>query len=64
MHITLPLPSQELRVAGEVVLTNVPGNLRKRNLPIGMGIRFLGLSNEAERALTTYTAERGAQLLV
>ena len=43
VHITLPLPSQDLRVAGEVVLTNVPGNLRKRNLPIGMGIRFLGL---------------------
>ena len=64
VHVTLPLPGQDLRVAGEVVLTNVPGNLRKRNLPIGMGIRFLGLSNEAERALSTYTAERGAQLLV
>ena len=64
VHITLPLPSQDLRVAGEVVLTNVPGNLRKRNLPIGMGIRFLGLSGEAERALTGYTTERAHQLLV
>jgi hypothetical protein len=64
VHITLPLPSQELRVAGEVVLTNVPGNLRKRNLPIGMGVRFLGLSGEAERALTSYTTERSTQLLV
>ena len=64
VHITLPLPSQDLRVAGEVVLTNVPGNLRKRNLPIGMGIRFLGLSGEAERALMGYTSERAHQLLV
>ena len=64
VHVTLPLPGHDLRVAGEVVLTNVPGNLRKRNLPIGMGIRFLGLSQEAEHALTRYTTERSTQLLV
>jgi len=64
VHVTLPLPGQDLRVAGEVVLTNVPGNLRKRNLPIGMGVRFLGLSGEAERALMGYTTERADQLLV
>ena len=64
VHVTLPLPGEDLRVAGEVVSTNVPGNLRRRNLPIGMGIRFLGLSGEAERALCAYTAERALDLAV
>jgi hypothetical protein len=64
VHVTLPLPGEDLRVAGEVMCTNVPGNLRRRNLPIGMGIRFLGLSADAERALCHYTAERADQLLV
>jgi hypothetical protein len=64
VHMTLPLPAGELRLAGEVVSTNVPGNLRKRNLPIGMGLRFLGLTREAERALHDFTTERATQLLV
>jgi hypothetical protein len=64
VHVTLPLPEQELRVAGEVVATNVPGNLRKRNLPIGMGIRFLGLTREAEQRLLHFTNERSAELVV
>jgi hypothetical protein len=64
VHVTLPLPGSELRLAGEVVATNVPGNLRKRNLPIGMGIRFLGLPREAEQRLLAFTTERSAQRLV
>lgn len=64
VHVTLPLPDAELRVAGEVMSTNVPGNLRRRNLPLGMGVRFLGLSTDAERALAHYTAARAEQLLV
>jgi hypothetical protein len=44
--------------------TNVPGNLRRRNLPIGMGIRFLGLSADAESSLRDYTAERARDLAV
>ncbi len=64
VHVTLPLPEADLRVAGEVVTTNVPGNLRRRNLPIGMGIRFLGLSAAAEQALCRYTTARAEQLLV
>jgi hypothetical protein len=64
VHVTLPVPSQELRVAGEVVATSVPGTLRKRNLPIGMGVRFLGLAREAEQQLLRYTLERAAELVV
>jgi hypothetical protein len=64
VHVTLPLPAQDLRVAGEVVATNVPGNLRRRNLPLGMAIRFLGLTREAEGHLLRFTAERAGQLVV
>jgi hypothetical protein len=64
VHLTLPLPEADLRVAGEVRSTNVPGNLRRRNLPIGMGIRFLGLSVDAQLALQRYTDARAEQLLV
>jgi hypothetical protein len=64
VHLTLPLPARELRVACEVTSTNVPGNLRKRNLPIGMGVRFLGIPREYEQMLLEYTAERARQLLV
>jgi hypothetical protein len=38
--IELPLPSGELRIAGGVVYTNVPGNLQKKKLPTGMALRF------------------------
>jgi len=64
VHVALPLPDSELRVSGEVASTNVPGNLRRRNLPIGMGVRFVGLSSSAEQALLRYTAERALDLCV
>jgi hypothetical protein len=64
VHVTLPFPAQELRLAGEVALTNVPGNLRRRNLPLGMGVRFLGLSPLAEQALARFTSEVAARLKV
>jgi hypothetical protein len=67
VHVTLPLTDaagERLRLACEVVATNVPGNLRKRNLPIGMGIRFLGLTREAEQRLLLFTSERSAELVV
>jgi hypothetical protein len=47
-----------------VVTTNVPGNLRRRNLPLGMGLRFLGLRIETERVLERYTEERALDLVV
>jgi hypothetical protein len=67
VHVTLPLADEAgepLRVAGEVMVTNVPGNLRRRNLPLGMGVRFLGLGPAAERALLRYTDERALDLAV
>jgi CheY-like chemotaxis protein len=67
VHVTLPLADEageRLRLACEVVATNVPGNLRRRNLPLGMGVRFLGLGPGAERTLQHYADERARDLCV
>jgi hypothetical protein len=67
VHVSLPLApagGDPLRLAGEVVTTNVPGNLRRWNLPLGMGLRFLGLRADSERVIERYTEERSLDLLV
>jgi len=67
VHVVLPLAPRggtPLRVAGQVVSTNVPGNLRRRNLPLGMGVRFIGLRDEAVRVLDQWAQDRAAALAV
>jgi len=64
IHFSLPLPSGDLRLSGEVVMTNVPGNLARRNLPVGMGVRFTGHSEQAEQSILAFTDERARALLV
>lgn len=64
VHFTLPLPQGELRVAGQVVMTNVPGNLARQNLPLGMGVRFTGQAEDSERSLEAFTERRYEALLV
>jgi Tfp pilus assembly protein PilZ len=58
VEIALALPGQELRLAGRVVLTNVPGNLARANLPRGMGVEFLRVPPSARGALEHYVEER------
>jgi hypothetical protein len=67
VHVSLPLAAAggaRLRLAGEVVSTNVPGNLRRRNLPLGMGVRFLGLREDTARVLDHFAEERALELVV
>jgi CheY-like chemotaxis protein len=64
IHFSLPLPSGDLRLSGEVVMTNVPGNLVRGNLPVGMGVRFTGHSREIEQSLLAFTEERARGLRV
>jgi hypothetical protein len=64
IHFSLPLPSGDLRLSGEVVMTNVPGNLARRNLPVGMGVRFTGHSQKAARSILAFTEERARALLI
>lgn len=58
VEVALPLPTGEFRAAGRVVLTNVPGNLERPNLPRGMAIEFLRLAPEAREAIHDYVLER------
>jgi hypothetical protein len=64
IHFSLPLPSGDLRLSGKVVMTNVPGNLGRGNLPVGMGVRFTGQSPEIEQSLLAFTEERGQALRI
>ena len=64
IHFSLPLPTGELRLSGEVVMTNVPGNLMRRNLPAGMGVRFTGHTRDATESILEFTEARARALLV
>ena len=64
LHVELPLPSGCADLEARVVMTNVPGNLMRRNLPIGMGVRFEGATVEAEAALLLYVEGRRRALAV
>ncbi len=46
LGLEFPLPSGRVRVNARVVSTNVPGNLLRRQLPLGMAVRFEGLPRE------------------
>ena len=56
--VELPLPDCTIEVTAEVVSTNVTGNLRKENLPRGMGVRFQSPSRDAESALLQFVEAR------
>jgi hypothetical protein len=58
IEITLPLPLGEFTVSGQVILTNVPGNLQRSNLPSGMGVEFQRLVPDAREAIQHYVRER------
>jgi CheY-like chemotaxis protein len=62
--VEFPAARERVRVAGEVVYANVPGNLRRPNLPLGMAIRFTRVSEQAERSIRGAVADRSDALCV
>jgi hypothetical protein len=60
--LELPLPSGTLELPAVVMSTNVTGNLRRDNLPRGMGVRFDHPSADSEAAVLYYVEERLAAL--
>ncbi len=62
--LELPLGPGRVHVEGRVAFTNVPGNLRKRNLPIGMAVAFTAMQEEAEQAIRQRIALTASSLLV
>ncbi len=64
LRLTLPLPRAKLHVDAQVVMTNVPGNLERKNLPPGMGIRFEEPSVDLGAELELFVQRRFRQLAV
>ena len=54
------LPGGDALVDAEVIWNNVPGNLRKANAPIGMGVRFVDMDAAVYDAVRRYMKERAA----
>jgi hypothetical protein len=53
-----------LELQAEVVYANVPGNLQRPNLPLGMGVHFAEMDKADKKLLRNYIATRIAQLEV
>lgn len=58
LELKLPLPSGLAKAGARVVMTNVPGNLMRNNLPVGMGVRFVGNPVDLEADLHLYAESR------
>lgn len=63
IHGAMP-DGTELRATGRVVMTNVPGNVMRASLPVGMGVRFDQLSELTSIALLMYANERAEALSI
>ena len=64
VSVVLPLPAGNLSLEGRVLYTNVPGNLQRPDLPVGMGVAFEEPSAEAERELRFAVAQTLLSLVV
>jgi uncharacterized protein (TIGR02266 family) len=64
VEMEIALPSGIARARGCVVSTNVPGNLQRAQLPVGMGVRFETLDADSRERLEEYLRERSQRLEV
>jgi hypothetical protein len=62
--LAIRLPSCFIETKGRVIFANVPGNLQKPNLPLGMAVRFEELTAQTSKQLKLYVKDRLAQLEV
>jgi hypothetical protein len=60
--VELPFLSSVGRLGGRVVLTNVAGNLMKKNLPAGMAVQFERLRVEEHAALELHVERKTRRL--
>lgn len=58
VRLQIPLPDGPLELTAEVVTNNVPGNLQRRRMPVGMGLRFADLDDAGREALDRYVRDR------
>lgn len=59
VELRLAIPGGDsVTASGRVVMTNVPGNVMKRNLPFGIGAHFDQVNEQSSVALLLYAEER------
>ena len=56
--LTIEFPDGATAIPATVVFSNVTGNLQKPNLPLGMGVKFSGITEEAAQRVAKYITER------
>jgi hypothetical protein len=64
LDLELQLPNGARLLPANVLHTNVTGNLRRAQLPVGMGIRFTDLSPTISHELAQIIAQRSRDLFV
>ncbi len=64
VQLELSLPDHEVETAARVLYTNVPGNLQRENLPVGMAVAFEELEPGTEWAIAHCVATAAAGLEV
>ena len=56
--LTIEFPGGAVTTQASVVFANVPGNLQRPNLPLGMGVKFSGIETKAAERIAKFVAER------
>lgn len=62
--LELPLPAESLALGARVLYTNVPGNLQRSTLPVGMAVEFSALTIDAAESIRRSVAERALSLVL
>ena len=62
--LAIRLPGCFIETKARVVFANVPGNLQRPNLPLGMAVRFEELDAATSKKLKAYVKERVTELEV
>jgi len=64
VELAIRLPECAIETRGRVVFANVPGNLQRPNLPLGMAVRFEELDASTAKQLKSFVKKRIAHLEV
>ncbi len=56
--LMIEFPDGTLAIPASVVFSNVPGNLQRPNLPLGMGAKFVDVNPQHAERIAKYVAER------
>jgi len=64
LSLELRLPGGPIETQGGVLFSNVPGNLQRPNLPLGMGLRFTDIESDDVKRIRDFVQARYAELNV